>query len=44
MKIIEALSHVLVCEPLDAFELKDQHVFDENIDEIFSDGVAFIGD
>jgi hypothetical protein len=32
---------VLVGEPLDAFQLDQQPVFDQDIGEIFSDGVAW---
>jgi hypothetical protein len=42
-QIVETLGGVFVSQALDTFQLDHQHIFDEDIGKVFSDGVAFVG-
>jgi len=41
-EVIEALRGVLAGEPLRTVQLDHQHVFDEDVGKVFSDGVALV--
>jgi hypothetical protein len=43
-EIVETLHHVLVVKPLDAFQLQDEDIFNDDVGEIFTDVMAFIAD
>ena len=41
-QIVQTLRRVFVGETLDTFQLDDQHIFDQDIRKVFSNGVALV--